>query len=493
MNQCDDVFFCLTWRGTILTRDKNGMPFLNESLENGIPANAARFSLHCSSAGSTLGITARLLPGLPALAAGEAVAAPAFVVIPAGTGRAAFLHLGKNFAATPEKGVLLQGQPQPDRFTVFVFVPERELLELLFIRDNQWLTGTGALVRHGGAGFRRGFKFSFGETAADLRHGPGYTGLRPAAEGNPAMLTELAVLREGWKIAGRLRLFRPLIYYAAFGKAEIFEQLRCSLRSLAEFGAYGGNIHIISDRPQAYIEDFVPPALIDRLTVQPVAGMDYWDFAFARYRLDEWRQAGSFRPLLYVDTDIAFDRPVEPLLKDIALSGKICVASEPCSKLNGPDYSGAPLFRLAGIETGDHTGFNAGCQGFPSLAETRRYFNLTLHAAERFRDFHPGGISVFGDQPFTNYVAYLTETLDTAVMDAAMRLSFPPLSAAPEDRTGMVHFWPCRHVAARHRVQATKRDHMQAYLEALTAADSARGAKPAPEAPAETVFVAAAD
>lgn len=489
MNQTEDVFFCLTWRGTILTRDKNGMPFLHESLENGIPPNAARFTLHCNSAGSKLGITARLLPGSPALAAGEAVDPPAFVVIQAGAGRAAYLHLGKNFAVTPEDGILLQGRPQPDALAVFIFVPEQELLDLLFIRDNQWLTSKGSLIGHGETGFRRGFMFSFGEHAADLRYGPGFSGLRLEGAAPQPFLTELTVLRDGWKIAGQLRLFRPLIYYAAFGKSEIFEQLRCSLHSLAEFGAYTGDIHIISDRPRAELQSFVPPAFISRLTVQPVAGMDFWDFAFARFRLDQWPQAASFQPILYVDTDIAFDRPVEPLLKDIALSGKICVVSESFSRLDGPDWSGAPLFRLAGVETGEDIGFNSGCQGFPRLAETRRYFNLTRSTAEGFRNLHPGGVSVYGDQPFCNYVAYLTGTVNTELMDAAMRLSFPEMSAAPADRTGMVHFWPCRRVAASSRVQKTKRDHMQAYIEALTVADAA----PLAEAAGQISFVEAAD
>jgi hypothetical protein len=489
MNQDEDVLFCLTWRGTILTRDKNGMPFLHESLENGIPPNAARFTLHCNSGGSKLGISARLQPGSPALAAGEALDPPAFTVIQAGTGRATYLHLGKNFAVTPENGVLLQGRPQPDARAVFIFVPEQELLDLLFIQDNQWLTGKGALIHRGETGLRRGFIFSVGEHAADLRYGPGFSGLRLEGAAHQPILTELTLLRDGWKIAGQLRLFRPLIYYAAFGKAEIFEQLRCSLLSLATSGAFAGHIHIISDRPISYIKQFVPPAFMSRLTIQPVAGMDFWDFAFARFRLDQWPQAASFQPILYVDTDIAFDRPVEPLLRDIALSGKICVVSESFSRLDGPDSSGAPLFRLAGVETGDDIAFNSGCQGFPSLAETRRYFNLTRATAESFRNVHPGGISVYGDQPFCNYVAYLTETVNTEVMDAAMRLSGPEMSAAPAERTGMVHFWPCRRVAASSRVQETKRDHMQAYIQALTAADAA----PVAEAAAQISFVEAAD
>jgi hypothetical protein len=344
MTQSDDVFFCLTWRGTILTRDKYGMPFLNEGLQGGIPANAARFSLHCSSTGPKLAITARLLPGAPAIAAGALEKPPAFVVIPAGIGRAAFLHLGKSFAMTPEDSILLQGRPEPDAFTAFVFVPEQELFDLLFIRDNQWLTEAGALIRQGETGFRPGFMFDFGEIAVDLRHGSGFAAMQQAGQTEtPACPAEVMVLRDGWKLAGTLRLFRPLIYYTAFGRQAIFEQLRLSLRSLIEFGGYTGDVHVISDRPAADILALAPPALRGRLTVQPFAGMDYWDFAFARLHLPDWAEAAAFRPIIYVDTDIVFDRPVETLLKDIALCGDICVAGEPFSKFSEAEAVGAPF------------------------------------------------------------------------------------------------------------------------------------------------------
>jgi hypothetical protein len=469
MNQTGEVFFCLTWRGTILTRDQNGMPFLNETMEMGVPANAARFTLHCDSAGSKLGITARLLPGSPPIASAGSAHPPAFQVIPAGHGRAVYLHLGKQFAAIPENGVLVHGKPRPDKFAVFIFVPERELRGLLFVRDNQWLTGTGALIRQGETGFRRGFVFSFGPDEADLRHGPGFAGTWAEAGETGPYLSELTLLRDGWKITGQLRLFRPLIYYAAFGRQEIFEQLRWSLRSLNTFGAYAGAVHIISDQPKSFILPFVPPELRGRLTIQPLTGMDFWDFCFARMRLHEWPHAEAFQPLLYVDTDIAFDRPVEALLKNIALSGNICVGRESWAKL-ATDYGvGGRLFQEAGVEMGDARGFNSGCQGFANLDMARRYFGLTLQVAESYGANHPGGFAQFGDQPFANYVAVMSESVDTASITPVMRLSHQPLGAAADDRQGLVHFWPSRGEG--------KSSAMRAYVEAMEAAENS-----APEA-----------
>jgi hypothetical protein len=479
-----DVFYGLTWHGTILTRDQLGMPFRHESLAGGslagrVPPNAARFTLHCTSAGPNIGVTARLLPGVPAAEAPETADQPGFAVLPTGTGRAVFLHLGKNFLAAAQTCGPLHAAATPGEFSVFVLVPEQELSHLLFIRDNQWMTSTGALIQHGETGFCPGFIFRFGAIESDLRFGPCFTSTAAAPEASGSCLTEITVLRDGWKIAGQLRLFRPLIYYAAFGRPAIFEQLRCSLHSLAEFGAYTGDIHVISDRPKAYIAQFVPPALVNRLTVQHVSGMDFWDFALARLRLEQWPEAAQFQPLLYMDADIVFDLAVEPLLKDIARGGNICVASEPFSKLRDADCAGAPLFKAAGIDTGEKCGFNSGCQGFPSLAAARRYFSLTLHIAESYRAFHPGGVSKFADQPFANYVAYTTQAMNTELMDAAMRLSGPALSAAPANRRGMVHFWPSFK-------PEKKRSDMQAYIQALTAADTvAQAAAPEPALAAE--------
>jgi hypothetical protein len=102
-----DVFYGLTWHGTILTRDQLGMPFRHESLAGGslagrVPPNAARFTLHCTSAGPNIGVTGRLLPGVPAAEAPETADQPGFAVLPTGTGRAVFLHLGKNFLAAAQ-------------------------------------------------------------------------------------------------------------------------------------------------------------------------------------------------------------------------------------------------------------------------------------------------------------------------------------------------------------------------------------------------------
>jgi hypothetical protein len=460
-----EAFYCLTWHGTILTRDQLGMPFLHESLDSGIPPNAARFTLHCTSAGSQIGITARLLPG--DAQAPEPANPPAFTVFANGAGRAAYLHLGKKFAHVPAPHGSLHAIAKPGQFAVFIFVPAQELTDLLFIRANQWLTAANTLIKHGETGFSAGHIFRFGAIECDLRFGPCFTG---------ADLTEITVLRDGWKIAGQLRLFRPLIFQAAFGRPHVFEQLRLSLRSLAEFGAYTGDIHVISDRPEAYVAQFIPPQLHGRLTVQNLTGMDYWDFCLARLRLPEWPGAAAFQPFLYADTDILFDRPIEPLLTAIAAAGQICAAPEPFSKLSTAPATGAPLFKAAGVETGEAGGFNSGCQGFPNLATMSKFTRLTLHIAESVRAFQPGGVSIYADQPFANYTAHMTETVNTECIGAAMRFTFDPLSAAPADRAGMVHFClPGAPKETRHAV-------MQAYLEALAAADAMPAPNPLPAA-----------
>jgi hypothetical protein len=453
-----EIFYCLTWHGTILCLDETGAPRLHEDLGDVLPGNAARFSLHCASAGPKLSVTATLASpcGAPAINPQHS-----FGVMEAGTGRAVHLSFGDRFvcANLPDKAVMLR--PEPKRWETFIFLPETELHELLFARNNQWLTPAGELLGRQAFSLLSEFKLRIGKTTSDLRFG---AALASIAANDQAEPTELVVMCNGWQIAECLKRFHPLIYYAAFGPPEAFELLRWSTHSLAEFGHYKGNVHVISDRPAAFIAQYLPAQLRHGLTVQICSAASRRDFYFSRYKLTDWAQAFSFQPLLYVDNDIAFDRPVENLLKKILQTGGICAGFESFSKRARAPSVGAPLFKQAGIETGDTIGFNSGCQGFANLAAARRYFSLVKGVSERYWSFSGAEKLTFLDQPFANYVSHVTEPVHAEPITSAMRLTSPPLSTAKFARKGLVHFW--HSPGAGGKTAAMRR-----YLEALTAAD----------------------
>lgn len=146
------------------------------------------------------------------------------------------------------------------------------------------------------------------------------------AETLPASVT---FLYDGWKV-GRIRPYRPLVYYAAFGDDHIFGCLALSIQSLLCPGQYRGEIAIITSADDAPKAEAIRAALnlgtrLHIVCVQEHA--DVVDFCLARFRLDSpvfsWRQ-----PLLYLDCDVVVDAPVDPFLMQIAGSDKIHVTPE---------------------------------------------------------------------------------------------------------------------------------------------------------------------
>ena len=80
-------------------------------------------------------------------------------------------------------------------------------------------------------------------------------GRRPSLSGavrSRTLAGRLTLLRDGWRIE-QICQYRPLIYYAAFDRPEILEQLAISVRSLIEFGRYQGPIVVLTDHsPEAW-------------------------------------------------------------------------------------------------------------------------------------------------------------------------------------------------------------------------------------------------
>ena len=124
----------------------------------------------------------------------------------------------------------------------------------------------------------------------------------------------LTLLRDGWRI-DQICQYRPLIYYAAFGSPEIFEQFAISVRSLIEFGHYQGPIVVLTDQtPEAPGRTSSPAEDLARVALLQFQPSDRPGFMAARYLILDWPDAWRFQPLLYVDTDTVFDRDVTPML-----------------------------------------------------------------------------------------------------------------------------------------------------------------------------------
>ncbi len=247
----------------------------------------------------------------------------------------------------------------------------------------------------------------------------------------------LTVLHEAWRIA-RIYRYRPLVFYAAFGDADIMRQFGLSLTSLMTTGGYDGAIVVMTDKTPAEIRTFIPPDMRATLVVLPTAARDRIAYMAARLTIGRWQDARDFQPLLYTDADIVFDRSVTRMLCAIARSDRISAAVEPREYLGTSDAVGSGLILADGGAPGMTLGFNSGTLGIPNL----RLVGSTLALMGRVlsnrltmcgRDSLP-----YVDQPAANYVGYRLDAVDTRLLSEYVRLCAH--NPDPADRRGLSHF-----------------------------------------------------
>jgi hypothetical protein len=248
------------------------------------------------------------------------------------------------------------------------------------------------------------------------------------------------------------RPYRPLVYYAAFGDADIVACLRHSIGSLLMFGGWSHEILVLTRESdlaavQRVLADF---RLGPRLHFAVVPGADLLDWCLARYRLDASPPLLAANPVLYLDTDVFCDRSLRELMEALARVPGIHVRSE--GRLDegglqsGGHWFGWRLLAADGIRF-DPTapGFSSGVIGFADATAARDSFEAILrsaydHAERTGNRHHYAGY----DQPFANYVLRKFRRFDTRLLDRVVRLhrvapdriSFPD----PARAAGLVHF-----------------------------------------------------
>jgi hypothetical protein len=195
------------------------------------------------------------------------------------------------------------------------------------------------------------------------------------------------------------------------------------------------------------------------LFVVPTTACDRLAYMAARLSIGDWADARNFQPLLYVDADILFDLPVEPMLWAVARSDRISapVEQEP---LAGSVFVGSYLLHADDCSPGTRLGFNSGTLGIPNLQRSGRTLELigrVMHNRATFcgRDGMP-----YADQPIANYVLYRLDAVDTALISPYVRLVNH--EADPADRCGLVHYCWVAGADVRARL-------MRSYLQKLAA------------------------
>ena len=264
-------------------------------------------------------------------------------------------------------------------------------------------------------------------------------------------LFEFCLTRDRWKILP-LKLYRPLVYYAAFGTDDIFGCLRAAIVSLLEFGRWDHEIGILTRTGDlAKVNTAVADLnLGNRLHIVTVPGGDILDWCLARYRIDAVEIVATHQPILYLDVDVMCDAPLDDLCLQLAHSRTIEVLPEGRLDEGDPDSSGHWFgWRLMAADGLDfdplERGFSSGILGFANKKVAAQAFSAILrsayHHSEQIGDRHRfAGY----DQPFAGYVMKKLRLTSSDLLPAKAQFcrvdtaTMP--SPVPARPLGLVHF-----------------------------------------------------
>jgi hypothetical protein len=371
-------------------------------------------------------------------------------------GTLAFCRNGRYLAAGPDMRVEHDRTEVRDWETFFP-ISLADLAHLRTIHANDWLLDRShCLIRRDSIMITPGHRLCFGSWQVALRH------LLPLDGGT--LPHSFSVDPDGWQLE-RAHRYRPLVYFAAFGKPAFLALLKVAIESLIGFGNYDGAILVLTDTPPTRLHALLPGLDAARLVVLPMKPTDRVGFLAARYAILDWPDAASFQPILYCDTDIVFDLPIAPLLQAIATSRRICAPAEDFSLLARDPSVGAELMAADGAQPRYAIGFNSGTLGIPNLTEHGDALRLTrtilVNRADLLGRRRPG----FIDQPIANYVSFRSGHFDTQVLTRFVRYGWPDISRDTAGRCGLVHFfYPPGNAQAKYQA-------MEQYRTALTAVD----------------------
>jgi hypothetical protein len=294
---------------------------------------------------------------------------------------------------------------------------------------------------------------------------------RPGACGT---LLEFCCTHDGWRVLP-LKLYRPLVYYAAFGSDDIFGCLRAALVSLLAIGKWDNDIAILTR-----LEDVakVNAAVADldlgiRLQIITVPGIDILDWCLARYRIDAAEIFATHQPIIYLDVDVICDSPLNDFCLQLTHCPTIEIVPEGRLDEGHPESSGQWFgWRLMAADamafSPSEPGFSSGILGFANKQVAQHAFSAILRSAG-FHAEQCGTRHRFAgyDQPFAGYVMKKLGVMSSILLPEIARLCRVdpvrtplPMPARP---AGLAHF---------HGIvgdAASKRRAMEHYLVTLAA------------------------
>ena len=381
---------------------------------------------------------------------------------------------GQYVCAEPS-GTVACNRPAADDWEKFALVAEDDLAALRWLREESWiLRSTGQIIPGHEITFAPGdrsaltrYRSTVPGAQITLPAGPSLSiggRILPLAQNLP-LARHHAPFRfpihpDGWKL-DELILYRPLIFYVAFGESTL-AQLRISLRSLVEIAGYEGQVLVFTDYPQEKLCEEIPGLASARLLTATFPATDLTGFVAGKYCILEEQRAWSHAPVVYMDPDIVFNTDIRPLLVDIASATRLCAPLEDFSRLATAPSVGAELLQQDGEEPRMACGFNGGTIGIPNLKEHAATLGLIRRTIMNYLSLHGREALHWVDQEAANYVGYKLGTFETVRLTRRVRYGFATDAKELGPLTGLVHFWGIRPKNERPPL-------MQHYLDLLLA------------------------
>jgi hypothetical protein len=262
---------------------------------------------------------------------------------------------------------------------------------------------------------------------------------------------EFCLTHDAWKVQP-LKIYRPLVYYAAFGSDDIFGCLRAGIVSLLEFGRWHHDIAVLTrSEDVAKVHAAVADLNLEaRLRIVTVPGNDILDWCLARYRIDADEIFATHQPILYLDVDVICDAPLDDFCLQLTHCSTIEVVPEGRLDEGNPQSSGQWFgWRLMAADAvafnPSDPGFSSGILGFANAKLAQHAFGAILRSAlshaEQCGDRHRfAGY----DQPFAGYVMKKLGVISCSLLPAIARLCrVDPVRTPlpiPAEPCGLVHY-----------------------------------------------------
>ena len=279
---------------------------------------------------------------------------------------------------------------------------------------------------------------------------------------------ESVVLMRGMS-AERYVRYTPLIYFVAFGSDEQRESVITSILSLVEIGQYRGDFCIITDRDDMH--SILPDNFPGKLHIFRASAHSRIEMWKARYRIGELFQIGRYQPILYMDTDVICNAPINTLLRAVLMSPQISVGTEDQpdvviipSRYRESEAVGKAFFEHENFFPNKIYGFNSGIIGFPNINVAQAAFNTVIAIIDRMICL--GNTKGWVDQAVLNYVLHKQACVDDTSISSMIAVGTGegvfPYKNATQDPV-LIHFWSTH---AHDRLPRLKR-YLQMRIEQL--------------------------